>query len=374
MSEINRRQFLASMVAAGFAPDLLAMSVSITANEYLVSAQGKDKNGFGMTSVNKSRGTAQTVLTDFRGHGMAQNPVRPELLILFARRPGTVAVEINLLTDKETRSFKLAKNRNLQGHGCFSADGKLLFTAENDSTTGAGKIAVRDTQDYKQLGEMDSYGIGPHEIKLMPDGKTLVVANGGIHTRPESGRKKLNLATMQSNLSYIELATGNKLGSFQVAEAKASIRHLDVAQDGTVAFAMQLQREAVSHNNVVALAGIHQAGKAIKLFEQPAMVIERMNDYMGSVAINSKTRIAGFTSPKGDLAAFWNIDSAEFAGYHRLHDVCGLCVSPDQNHFIISSSIGQLRQLDATSLKENKAARLHFDNTYWDNHMMAVVV
>ncbi|MFW2372325.1 MAG: DUF1513 domain-containing protein, partial [Gammaproteobacteria bacterium] len=108
------------------------------------------------------------------------------------------------------------------------------------------------------------------------------------------------------------------------------------------------------------------------LLNKPAAIIQAMNDYMGSVAINQQTRIAGFTSPKGNLVAFWNIDNGEFAGYHQLNDVCGLTVSSDQSHFIISNSFGELRQLDAFTLKENKPFRQRLANSYWDNHMITV--
>ena len=46
---------------------------------------------------------------------------------------------------------------------------------------------------------------GPHEIRLLPQGDTLVVANGGIETHPDSGRSKLNLPTMRPNLAYITI-------------------------------------------------------------------------------------------------------------------------------------------------------------------------
>lgn len=350
------------------------MPAHTTAKEFYVSAQGKQNNSFSITSVNSANNKTKSILSGFRGHGLAQNPVKKHSIILFARRPGTTGIEINLLTGRQTNTFKLADNRNLQGHGCFSADGNFLFTAETDSKTGEGKIAVRETKNYTLVSEMHSYGIGPHEIKLMPDAKTLVVANGGIHTRAETGRKKLNLPSMQSSLTYIDFASGNKLASFQVSETKASIRHLDVAEDGTVALAMQVQREAANHQKIVPLSAIHKLGKAIVLMEEPNIVIEKMNDYMGSVAINSKTRIAGFTSPRGNLAAFWHIDSGEFSGYHRLNDVCGLSVSRNQNNFIISNSRGEIRQLDALTLKENKAARLRFNETYWDNHMITAYI
>ena len=368
------------MSVLSFSPGLLANSVNNgnpirkQSSEYLISAQGKDKNNFSVTSVNTNTHRTRSALSGFRGHGLAQNPAKTDSVIMFARRPGTVAIEINLASGNTTRIFKLEKNRNLQGHGCFSADGKLLFTAEADSKTGEGKIVVRDTKDFKLLTEIGSYGIGPHEIKLLPDGKTLVVANGGILTRPITGRKKLNLQTMASNLTYIDLYTGNKLDSFQVPEEKASIRHIDVAKDGTVTLAMQLQREATNHQKIVPLSAIHKPGERIQLLDEPSILIEKMHDYMGSVAINNKSRTAGFTSPKGNLAAFWNIDTAEFSGYHQLNDVCGLCVSPDEKTFVISNSFGEIRHLDAFTLKENKAERLHFSDTHWDNHMINATV
>lgn len=378
---IKRRQFLASIIAAGFSPALLAKSSakfdSIT-KEFFVSAQGNQADSYSLTSINKKHDTTQaalqTISTGFRGHGLAQNPVQKNSVILFARRPGKVGMETDLLTGNIKHHFEVAKNRNLQGHGCFSHDGTYLFTAEADSTTGEGKIVVRDTQNYKQLDEIESYGIGPHEIKLLPDGKTLVVANGGIHTRPETGRKKLNLQSMSSNLIYIDLPSAKKLDTFKVSEAKASIRHLDVADDGTVTLAMQVQRDALNHEKVVPLAGVHQPGKAIKLFNEPAIINEKMLDYIGSTAINNLSRLAGFTSPKGNLVVFWNIDSGDFAGYHQLVDVCGLCTSHDQSYFIVSNSLGEIRQLDAFSLKENKSARLRFTNLIWDNHMISASI
>ncbi len=370
----NRRQFLAGLIATGFTTKLLSRSsvklVNTTTQEYFVSAQGIDEKHYSISSVNNTSNNIQSVLTGFRGHGLAQNPAQPNKVILFSRRPGQYGIEISLSTGEINNTFKLADNRNLQGHGCFSDDGKLLYTAEADSTTGEGKIVVRDTQDYKQLTEMNSNGIGPHEIKLMHDAKTLVVANGGIHTRPETGRKKLNLTNMQSNLTYIDIASEKSLGQFRVTEAKASIRHIDVANDGTVALAMQVQREATNHQKMVPLSAIHRPGEEIQLLEKPSVLIEKMNDYMGSVAINNLSRLAGFTSPKGNLVAFWNVDNGQFSGYHRLNDVCGLCISHDQKTFIISNSLGELRHLDAFTLKENKLARLRFTDTHWDNHMI----
>ena len=293
---------------------------------------------------------------------------------MYARRPGSIGIEVDLKTGHIDQRFQCPPDHHLFGHGCFSADGKTLFTSEANYRTGEGKIGIRDSLTYQRLGEYDSHGIGPHEIKLMPDGKTLVIANGGLQTHPETSRKTLNLDTMQSSLTYLDLENGQKVGEFHVPEAKASIRHLDVAEDGTVAIATQVQREAMDHNDLVPLAAVHKPGSTIELLEDPAVLIHQMKDYMGSVAINNKTRIAGFTSPRGNVAAFWNMDDRQFVAYHALHDVCGLAVSQDQKHFVISNSNGELRFLDAATLKENKNKRLRYPSMHWDNHLLTTTI
>ncbi|MCK0317313.1 DUF1513 domain-containing protein, partial [Salmonella sp. 15E65] len=90
-------------------------------------------------------------------------------------------------------------------------------------------------------GEFDSGGIGPHEVVLMPDGKTLCVANGGILTHPDYGKLELNLDTMRPSLAYIDAASGELLEKVELEPAlhRLSIRHLALAADGCVWFGCQ---------------------------------------------------------------------------------------------------------------------------------------
>lgn len=361
---------IGGLLALGLMPPLFAGNSATTKRQYWISAQGEDLNSYALAWGGDTNNSSRAVQSGFRGHGAAQHPLYPERVIMFARRPGNRGVELALESGRVTGRFECEKDRHLFGHGCFSADGKALFTSEADYKNGVGKIAVRDAKNYQLLGEYESYGIGPHELKMLPDGKTLVVANGGILTRPDSGRKKLNLKTMRSRLTYIDSHNGQQLASFQVPEKKASIRHLDVAEDGSVVFAMQIQRDVAGHEGTVPLAGVHKPEGSLRLFDQPSQVIAGMRDYMGSVAINSDTRVAGFTSPRGNLAAFWHIDTGEFVAYHQLRDVCGIAVTVDKKEFVVSNSLGQLRYLDARTFEEIREKRIQVPKMRLDNHLL----
>ncbi len=374
----KRRQLFSTLMTLGFLPVLpTLMSCNKNSNaksnvkhEVLIGAQGSQTDTYSLSWFGDTAKEANVTHSSFRGHGVSQHPLYPASAIMYGRRPATICIEVNLLNNEVDKTFHSGNDRHFFGHGCFNKEGSVLFTTEADMNTGKGKIGIRDSVTYQQIGEYESYGIGPHELLVMPDGKTLVVANGGILTHPKTGREKLNLDTMDSSLTYIDLESGKLLGSFKVSESKASIRHLDVSEDGTVAFAMQFQRSAAEHDGIVPLGGIHAPNKGLQLLEKPENIIHQMNDYMGSVAINPKTRIAGFTSPRGNVAAFWSLNTLEFSGYHSLQDVCGIAVANNQKEFVISNSFGQVRRLDALTLIEKREKRFSQNSLRWDNHLV----
>jgi hypothetical protein len=369
---LSRRYFL-QLLAASAATPLTGCSHSTTssrAGEHWITAQGKHSAQFGLGDI-QSAATAHNFATGFRGHGVCSNPVATHKVVMTSRRPGLTAVEVDLLSG-EQKTFDSPPGFHMQGHSVYSADGQFLLTAESEYASGEGKIVVRDSSRFAVTDIMPSYGIGPHEIKLMPDGHTLVIANGGLLTHPESGRTVLNLDNMDSSLTYIDTRSGDLVAQHRVDEPKASIRHLDVAADGSVAFAMQIQRQAMNNNQLVPLAGVHKPGNDIRLLNAPEGLLNALNDYMGSVVVDSATRLAAFTSPRGDMAVFWHLDDLSLQGYHKFHDVCGLALNSTASHFVLSNSVGKIRQIETRTLKEDRQRRLHFPHMAWDNHMLSV--
>ncbi len=374
---ITRRRFLQSLAALGLSVPatsnaLFGLQWATEPQERWFSAQGHNKNQYSMGWINTHKQTSQVALSGFRGHGLCQNPVNKNQVVMMARRPGTCGLVLNAHNGNIEHTFQCSQFNHMQGHSVFSHDGRFLYCTESNFKTGIGKITVRETKKFTLVNEFDSHGIGPHELAMMPDGNTIVVANGGLHTHPDSGRTVLNLESMRPTLSYLNRENGSLISEHTLQNSKASIRHLDVAQDGTVVMALQVQRSAMNSDELVPLAAIHKPGKELQTLTAPKALIEKLNDYMGSVKINEHTRIAAFTSPRGDMAVFWNIDSFELQGYHAFHDVCGLTVSADKQFFVLSNSAGKIRQINARTLKEDKSKRMNFPDKSWDNHMLSV--
>ncbi|MBM96840.1 MAG: hypothetical protein CMI09_13465 [Oceanospirillaceae bacterium] len=340
--------------------------------EIWFSAQGRDASEYSLSWLTDGKQPV-TAASGFRGHGAASDPVNPRRLVMFARRPGWHGLWVDVTDPDRIQTFEAAPGCFMHGHGCFSADGQWVFSTESEIESGVGKVVVRDSQTLAVERVFDSGGIGPHDLALMPNGQHLVVANGGLLTHPDTGRKVLNLDSMRSTLSYLDIESGQMVEELTLPYPKASIRHLDVAPNGTVAVATQLQREAMRHDDLVPLAALHQPGSSrLMELQGPEPLLARFNDYMGSVRINPATGLAGFTSPRGNLAGFWDIHSGELAGYHAFFDVCGLTVSADQQRFVLSNSAGEIRQLDARTLTEHTGLRQRFNGLHWDNHLFTI--
>ncbi|MEM7206786.1 MAG: DUF1513 domain-containing protein [Pseudomonadota bacterium] len=370
---LSRRSTLKALAAIGLSgAGTVAWMSSTSADErtrILVSAAQHKRDGDGLGWWDSSTATSRHVLSGFRGHSIIAHPLRAGHAVMMGRRPSMESVEVDLRNSKIVARVQSQAERHFFGHAVFSPDGAKLFTTENNLASGRGMVVVRDADNYQVLDEFESHGIGPHEIRMMPDGRTLIVANGGILTRPESGREKLNLDSMDSSLVLIDTQDGSLTEQHRIPYPKASMRHLAVARDGRVAIGFQLQRAAMDNDSVAPLAGVLTPGRSIRVFHEPVNVLREMRDYVGSVAVNNDAGVAAFTSPRGNLAAFWNIDTGSFSGYHTLFDVSGVTVTDDQQFFVLSNSNGHIRYIDANTLKEDKSRRLHAADVRWDNHL-----
>ncbi|MFS4582506.1 DUF1513 domain-containing protein [Phaeobacter sp. C3_T13_0] len=365
MAGPSRRGFLAGLLAAGMAPQ--ASWADLDHPDYLSAGKATDGR-FLLAGLDRNGTILFRHPLPARGHAATAHPTRPEA-VAFARRPGQFADVIDCRNGTELARLTPPKGYHFYGHGTFSPDGAQLFTTENDYENGAGRIGIWDTNDgYRRIHDVSSGGIGPHDIRLRLPGTGpagLVVANGGIQTHPDSGRAKLNLATMQPNLSYLGLdGTVQDQLVLDPELRPNSIRHLALRIDGTVGFAMQWQGDTGADLPII---GLHSPGLRSRLMGEEDPRIRNLNGYGGSVAFSRDGRQIAVTSPRGGVIQIADCATGTLLQETRLSDVCGL--ASDQSGFIVTTGKGLIARL---SSEDGEPATISRSDLAWDNHLVPI--
>ncbi|MFT4918685.1 MAG: hypothetical protein ACI8RU_001302 [Zhongshania aliphaticivorans] len=300
-----------------------------------------------------------------RGHDSLYHRQRREL-VFFSRRPGR---EMYIVDSKHGGLLHTISSENgyhYYGHGCLSADGRYLYTTENHiAGDGAGSIGVYDCQqDYQCVGHMDCDGIGPHELALMPDGKTLAIAIGGIKTLPASGRKTLNPDTMTPALHYLDIASGQVVERHAAPHFQLSLRHLDVSSSGQVIIGAQFQGSLPSR---LPLVYSHQRGGALTAMSYGELPLQFKQDYIASISIDTQGIHAVTSCPRDNLVCLWDLRSLQLQGVYPLRDSAGAIYDAAYQQFILSNGNGQLMALKPEQAKLIPLA--YAPGTHWDNHL-----
>ncbi|MEZ5855925.1 MAG: DUF1513 domain-containing protein [Hyphomicrobiaceae bacterium] len=377
---IDRRRLLTAGagMAAGLVLPARALGVGLQASPELFAAAAKDARGrFVAVIFDAATGREHgRVVLPSRGHDLVQRPRHatgaPAEVVAFARRPGNYAVVFKARAGGEPLWMTSRADRHFYGHGAFSPDGRLLFTTENDFEAGVGVIGVRDATDgYRQIGELPSGGIGPHDLAMLSDGRTLVVANGGIKTHPDTPRVELNLAEMQPTLAYVDTMTGEVGEVHALAKDlhQLSIRHLTVAAGNRVLFGCQFRGPRWQTQAII---GWHERGRDLALLTLPEDVQGAMRNYVASLDGDAAGTTVVVTAPRGGLAVVLDAGSGRYLGRYRLDKVFGVARARRQGSFVLTSGEGVLAR--ARAIKESNAVELqrHSLVRAWDNHLLAL--
>ncbi len=353
---IDRRNFLKAMAALSALP--VATLVRADGSPAFITASMEGGRTYSVAVLDYAGNVLFREELDGRGHDIAIAPDRATAVI-FARRPGTFALVIDFAGQRRSAAFSAPQGRHFYGHGFFSADGRLLYATENDYEAERGVLGVYDGQaGYRRIGELDTYGVGPHEAILMADGRAIAIGNGGVATHPDFDRVKLNLATMEPSLAYIDATTGDLIDKVMLPTTlhQLSIRHMAEAADGSVWFGGQYEGPETDEVNLV---GRHAPGAEPTLIEAPRSAYAGMRQYVGAVAVNRDgTRVAA-TSPVGGRLLVFDAASRDLVGERDIADVCG--ITGDGGDFFMSDGRGRLWR-GASLLSEDP-------DIAWDNHM-----
>ena len=126
----DRRQFL-KMAGVAWAATLVpdaAFALSKTAAVYASAFMAPD-GSYGIATLSEEGGIIERVPLPARAHGMTYSPVSKRA-VAFARRPGTYAMIFAPDRSAGPIVITSVEGRHFYGHGCFSADGRLLYATE----------------------------------------------------------------------------------------------------------------------------------------------------------------------------------------------------------------------------------------------------
>ena len=359
-------------------------------------------NDFGVVGIDADRQIVWQTTMPERVHDIVVQPIfdrkstfanhkKNRDVVVMGRRPSEKFWVLDTANGQVKFAIKASSNRHFYGHACYSLDGKLLYVTENDTISLDGKIGIYDADDhYKKISEFDSYGIGPHELIMHPDGETLVIANGGIKTE-QASRAELNLDSMRPSLVYLNRHNGDLFEQIIPEHNQMSVRHLAMHNDGTVMIGIQFQGE--KHINVP-LVLTHKRGEPdFKPLMMPNNQWQRFHQYIASVAVDIERNLLCVTTPIGGCAAIYDLNTRALIDDVSLPDCAGAAVlfnnntekaedNNEQSGFIVSDGQGQLTALTVNNLAAaqldtvDKGERVFIDGKYhmmsFDNHLQAL--
>ena len=306
---------------------------------------------------------------------------------VMGRRPSEWFWVLAADSGKLRYSIKAEANRHFYGHACYSLEGDLLYVTENNISDFSGVIGIYDVASgYKKIGEFATQGIGPHEIVMHPDGKTLVIANGGIKTERAS-REELNIDSMQPSLVYLDRHEGKLIQQVYPAHNQMSVRHLAMHDDGTVIIGIQFQGERHLNVPMVLTHRLSQSEfTALQMDQTNPNGWHRFHHYIASVSVDSNRNLVCATSPIGGCAAVFDLNSGELIESVDLADCAGVAVYPSSTGhnsttdkaesptFLVSDGQGALTQIKVNiqtrpfSVKVEKVQQPYA----FDNHLNVI--
>jgi hypothetical protein len=361
---LTRRTLLAAGSAALFA----GRPARADAGGRYLSAAASFAGRYAVVAIGEDGEIAFDLDLADRGHGLAVRPASGEA-ICFARRPGRFALVLDTLAGEVVTEIPAASSRHFSGHGLYVQGGDLLLATENDEERHEGVIGVYDARErYKRIAEFPTFGIGPHDLALLSDGKTLVVANGGIDKRHDDtgGRE---LADIRSDLVYLDWR-GQRLLERAVLEpqyARLSIRHLALTEAGDVAAALQDSADVPDLD--YPLGFLHRPGGAPRWLAAPDGGWGRLRGYCGAASADRAAGLIAMSSPRGNCVGLWDAGGAALAAL-PVHDGCGLSDTGTAGEILVSSGSGELFAVarDA-AMPAERGANGEFR---FDNHMIRI--
>jgi hypothetical protein len=238
-------------------------------------------------------------------------------LLAIARRPGDWLLRWSPASGR-TRWTWVEPDRAFNGHAVLDDRRLRLYTSEMRLDTGDGLVGVRDAATLEKLAEWPTGGRDPHQLALDGEGR-LMVANGGLHTLPESGRRKLSPQQMDSSLVCLDPQDGEVLGQWRLADRKLGLRHLAWGRSGSrrvLGIALQAEHDDPAERHAAPVLALFD-GDMVRAVPAP----QALAGYGGDIAHVDGVFAIG--CPRAGGFAMFGADG-DWRGWQPLPQACAL--------------------------------------------------
>lgn len=306
----------------------------------------------------------RSLVVPTRAHGLAVEAGASVLAL--ARRPGDWLLRWHPASG-ETQWHWIEGDRRFNGHVVTpSQGGRTLWTTETNLDTAQGLVGVRDRTTLEKTAEWPTQGMDPHALLVLPKllgrvpAGSLIVANGGIATLPETGRAKRMVSCMDASLVALNPDSGALLGQWRLADPFLSIRHLAWdAVSNRLGIALQAEHPQAAQRDAAPVLAVWNGEQLVPSVGQPGL-----QGYGGDICALPG---GGFvvSCPRADALALFTA-GAVWRRNESLRDGCALTMQAGQWWAGGAGGVLHTASSGATLMSHQSASTtgLQFDN-HW---------
>lgn len=364
---LDRRSFILGMSCTVAATALIPACSHHKQTQWLISTVRHDNGDFLAVAISQSGELLKQVPLPAQGCASLAIPHKPGHALIFTAAPHSVALEVNFIDGTVVKTIESGTHSQLCGHGVFSSNGRYLYTTQSHRDSGEGFVVVRDTTHYIPVNQFNSGGIAPEAILPIPNSSLVVLANTGLQKTDYASDNIHAADKFVSNLTYLDIESGEIKAQIEPPHAGQVIRHLDVNSKGKVFIGMQHPQHQGKEKEVLPLVYSHHKEKALTPCTATSQQLQNMQSSTDCVKVQNN--LLAVSCSKGKCITFLNADTLNVIDQQTFQGAAGLTLL--NNNLIASSDEGKLRfyhnRVNLQHAKEQTLASLHFDN-----HMTAI--
>jgi hypothetical protein len=355
---LNRRNFLAQLFCASLLPGLALRSRFSLAAGPVVPSVGVVLMPMAGKLVLFDSGTGAVTeipVPNQEPHSVLVHPLRPREALVLDQAARTAT-----LVDLKDRIILAGASPTAQfsfsGHGCYSADGKILYLAEfpNDLTA-QGLITLRDPQSLRILRSFRTGARWSHNVALLRNGTVLAVGHRGSvkeENRPNSG----------GLFTFLSAKDGKLLEKVTPADSHYFLNHFDVTEDETIVISTQSYYGP--KDKIIDLPTPLMIGKMGQhkpwSYPMPAELKAKML-HNHTLVVDKKRNRALVAHQNGALVSIWDLATQAPVKLIDLEEPQGIALSTDGSRYVIGSRSNLTLIVNSASLEiEAKLPGTHF--------------